>query len=263
MSHTAFQNEVYRFLSDYKHSAFPDAQDGTWRNVSYGHVFIKEDAFNNILIPKSSGISLIRKQNSYKIVIDNHHQFSLHADWSHLNSSQILCINYFYDFLSNPDKLSTFVNLLGITMKPICGEFEVNPGDGSSIDFVVHFENGKSLFCEIKYSESNFGKADTKKYGEDFYRNRKKKYYSNVKITDIDYFKYYQIVRNICLATSGNHTLFLYPSRNKSVANDLTKGLESISKIEDFAYHQFTWEALLQKIPNSKVQEKYFPYTND
>ena len=260
MSRTAFQTEVYRFLSEYKHSFFPDAPDGTWHDYSYGHIFIKEDAPNNILIQGSSGFSIIPNQNSHKIVIDGHHPFSLHADWSHLNSSQVLCINYFYDFLFNPSKLSTFVHLLGIDLKPLCGEFEVNPGDGSSIDFVVHFDNGKILFCEIKYSESNFGTANTKEYGDDFYRNRKKRYYGKVIITDFDYFKHYQIVRNICLATSGNHTLFLYPDRNKSVANDLTRGLKAISNINDFAYHRFTWEKLLQAIPNIKVQEKYFPY---
>ena len=260
MTRTAFQNEAYRFLSDYKHSVFPDAQDGTWHNYSYGHIFIKEDAPKNILIPESSGFSVIREQGSYKIVIAGHHPFSLHADWSHLNSSQILCINYFYDFLFDPAKLSKFVKLLGIDMKPISGEFEVDPGDGSSIDFVVHFENGKHLFCEIKYSESDFGPAKTKEYGEDFYLKRKRDHYSNVKISGIDFFKHYQIVRNLCLATSGNHTLFLYPSRNTSVAKDLTEGLESISNNNDFAYHRITWEELLKAIPNDRVQEKYFPY---
>ena len=82
----------------------------------------------------------------------------LHMDWHHMNSSQILCIAYFYSFINNKNKLQKLVtDVLKINSEVSSAEFEYITSDGSNIDFVVHLKNGGTVFFEIKYTEREFG----------------------------------------------------------------------------------------------------------
>lgn len=214
------------------------------------------EADKNIMIQKS-GYKYLSSN-----VIELNKKFSgspikirLHRYWYHLNSSQILALNYFYEFLNDRKKLNTLLKFLGISETAVEARLEYELNDKSEIDVVIKLENSKYVFIEIKYSESEFGPASSKTTD---YLSRKELFYSAVETSFDDYKKHYQFVRNIILGVDGNYSVFLVPRFNKRIINDYSKSFETISNAEDFNTRLVFWEDLLDAIQNEDVNEKYF-----
>lgn len=192
---------------------------------------------------------------------------SLHRYWYHLNSSQVLCISYFYEFIKDRALLCSLCEYLGMGA-PVSACFELveNKSEGTSVDFAIMLENGGRVYFEIKYTEQIFGSASSvldKKNCEqtkEYYLDRKRRFYSLVDISDNDFLKHYQVVRNINLSPkeSKNKTVFLIPKASESICDSLYSGLGAIRNPDSFNYEVVFWEDLLEKFPNKWVFEKYF-----
>ena len=255
MKYDLFIKKVRDHLTEYKANVREVKESGTYRNKEYGHIL--PDKFESL------NIGLLKSEyqiDGSLLKLNNCPAIKLHMDWRHLNSSQILCIAYFYSFINNKDKLQKLVtDVVKIDSKVDCAEFEYITPDGSNIDFVVHLKNGGHVFFEIKYTEREFGSATSKTAD---YMRIKKKFHANVEITDANYLKNYQLVRNICLSpvNGNNHTIFLVPKENGSINDHYDHGIPTIANINNFNVQRLYWEDLLEQIPDNKVFEKYFDY---
>ena len=253
MDYDFFVKAVRDHLTAYKENILGIQDNGLYRGRAYGHILPREYDTFNIGLPLSE-----YNLDGSLLKLNGCPSIKLHMDWHHMNSSQILCVAYFYNFIHDTKKLQTLVtDVLKINTEVKGAEFEYVMPDGSNIDFVVHLKNGGNVFFEIKYTEREFGSATSKTAD---YRKIKSKFHSVVEICEEDYLKHYQLVRNICLAPKGenNYTVFLIPKVNPSINSKYDEGIKSISNIEHFNFQRLYWEDLLNQIPDNTVFAKYF-----
>ena len=261
----SFNEDVFKHLALYKKNVLGILEDGIfrYRGKEIFKPYILPSGYEGKNFPADFEFSI--KKNT--LFIDTLPPISLHRYYHHLNSSQVLCISYFYGFIKDKERLFSLCEFLGVA-KPsgACFEFIENEREGTNVDFAILLENGSRVYFEIKYTEENFGsvgkvlgsksEAETRAY----YLDRKKRFYSLVEISDNDYLKHYQVVRNIslCPKSSGNKTVFLIPRENESVCRSLDYGLGAIRNLDGFNYEVVFWEGLLEKFPSNWVFEKYF-----
>lgn len=254
MEYKLFIEKVREHLEEYKVNILGIAEKGIYAGREYGH----------ILPDKYEKLNLGLRESEYVLEksilkLKKCEPFKLHKDWRHMNSSQILCISYFYDFVLDKVKLQKLIsNVLNINAKVAEAEFEyVVKEDLSNIDFVVKLKNGGMIYFEIKYTEAEFGIASSEKTD---YLSRKENLYSAVDISYEDYLKNYQLVRNICLSSknTNKYTIFLLPRENSSINKKYDEGVNKIKNIDQFNVQRLYWEDLLVEIPNKTVYEKYF-----
>ncbi len=253
MKYNDFIKAVRKHLEKYKNCILGVNENGTYRGKEYGHILPLKYEKLNLELPESE-----YDLNGSTLCLKNCPPIKLHMDWRHMNSSQILCISYFYEFISNIQKLQKLVSeVLNITSKVKSAEFELVTEDSSNIDFAVQLENGGTVYFEIKYTEKEFGIASSE---TDKYKTIRAKHHSEIEISTTDYMKQYQLVRNVCLSpnNSNNHTVFLLPRANESINKKYDDGIKAIKNIQSFNVQKLYWEDLLEKIPNQTVLKKYF-----
>lgn len=171
-------------------------------------------------------------------------------DADHLNSSQVMCFNFFYPLKKQ--------KLLHLVLKQIDSSVEWGNPTGvfeyesqleknkieelkksikdkqkrkllkgvSNIDFCITTDNGYKVYFEIKYTENAFDKfgPDNKEFGK--YIEKVKLMYQPLldnsliheKIEDECFVKHYQVIRNLIHYNDERHyVVFLLPKQNKSV----------------------------------------------
>ena len=261
----SFNEDVFKHLALYKKNVLVILEDGIfrYRGKEIFKPYILPSWYEGKNFPADFEFSI--KKNT--LFIDTLPPISLHRYWYHLNSSQVLCISYFYEFIKDKALLCSLCEYLGVGA-PVSACFELveNKSEGTSVDFAIMLENGGRVYFEIKYTEQIFGSASSALGKRDFeqtreyYLGRKSRFYSSVDISDNDYLKHYQVVRNISLSPrrSQNKTVFLIPKANKSVCDSLYSGLGAIRNLDGFNYEVVFWEGLLEKFPSKWVFEKYF-----
>jgi len=223
--------------------------------------------------PKSNSQEQIDIINKYLLLpnvpkIDK--TIHLHQCAHHLNSSQIMCYNFFrplmkeYDaktkMFKPTDKLVDFIGKLIDTpietTSSVC-TFEYIPKGKERTNFDFYFRNGDiEVFFEIKYTEEEFSKSSSaknpfKQYAE-IYKEliaKCKDVFVNGGISEEDMNrKYYQLVRNSIRATSNDkHVFFVCPQAHE----DLRIQFHNFSEqcLTDYGRNQvrlITWEDMLQ-----------------
>ena len=174
------------------------------------------------------------------------HQFS-----HHLNSSQIFCINVFAPLMTGDrrsDNMKALLRQMGVNLEGdvVYSDSEnitkmkgttmleykpAEKNDRTNFDFhVVTTRDGdtvfEEVFFEIKYTESEFGRAsynvDESKKGKEwerFYKDfcRKSRYLSEYSMED--FYEYFQINRNIGHITRDGRkfVVFMFPYSNPSL----------------------------------------------
>lgn len=203
-------------LSNYKASVLNTPEQMNYRGKKYRHILPEEKRMLNLI---DSGY----KDSLEKYITES--KIKLHRDFSHLNSSQALCLNLFYPLMK--DHSLQFVNN-NISLSAI-GEFEHTEeasfevsGEYTNFDFFINDSNTKYFF-EIKYTESNFGSIDTGNPIEAYQTKYKNNYLSQLKKIcnekylnddfEDEFYKKYQLWRNICHVDIGTITFVFLKSR--------------------------------------------------
>lgn len=254
MKYSVFIKNVRSHLENYKNTVLGVRENGHYNGREYGHIIPEKYEKLNLGLPESE-----YNIEGSMIKLKGCHIIKLHKDWRHMNSSQVLCLAYFYDFINNEKKLQQLISgVLKLSAKAIRGEFEyIVKNDGSNIDFVVYLENGGMVYFEIKYTEPEFGVASSVTAD---YKRIKNDCHSAVEISDEDYRRQYQFVRNVSLSPKGsnNYTVFLLPRANESINIKYDDGIKAIKNISEFNVQRLYWEDLLIQLPNQSVYQKYF-----
>jgi len=236
MSYLEFRKKVIENLVKYKNSKYPGLPLGDFNNNKYEHILPLSCRDKNLL-PEARGL-----------LPSQYHQYA-----HHLNSSQMMCVNFFSVLTRNEVLIRKFLSeLLEITFdsnsKLTDSKFEYTPNGKkfTNFDYFCEFSCGRRFYFEIKYTESDFGSPlqflqNQKRYTNvwnTFYENQVKKSEYLSRIDMQSFFANYQINRNIAYVSKSNHqneyVCFIYPRENSKLDNFLkmkVKGMQQVRPI--------------------------------
>ena len=162
----------------------------------------------------------------------------LHHCAHHLNSSQIMCYNFFRPMIEGFDGTmyhpkDDLIKLFGMEVdeelehkNAVCNfEYIDKSKDNTNFDFYFK-SNQIEVFCEIKYTEEWFAKSSSAKDPHERFESvykpmidKAKDIFANGSISESVFnTKYYQLARNAIRATSsGKHVFFICPRSNKNL----------------------------------------------
>lgn len=236
---------------------------GLWREKPYCHILFAE---NEVQKKEAIKKNLLKGVKADMLV-------KPHTDAHHLNSSQILCYNFFRPLITADKKATAgLISLLGkygvaITKNATC-QFEYNDKIKDRTQFDFYIKDGEiEVFFEIKYTENCFGGASSSDSAKRQYKNWYEEQFKQQQClkeipTNIDdfianYTHYYQLYRNTIRITDKNkHLILLYPKNNTTVNNEATTFIEDKIK-EKYRgnIHILHWEDIVKE---GELYEKYF-----
>lgn len=246
---------------------------GVYRGKKYKHILNSNSMEQKDVIMKNL-VGTIR--------LDGMDKARLHPNAHHLNSSQMLCYNFFRPMLSieseglHPkQELIDFIwDILGveITIKAKC-EFEHKgdePGKGkkTEFDFFINDEKARvEIGFEIKYTEQNFGRVSKPSDGQ---RKRYKCYMNKVNEciclrkdvgapSEDDFFRNYQLFRNVVRVDNENaYSIFLFPKENKALLRKYVDFQKQYFSPECKNVKAIYWEDLMKGKEYNELYKKYF-----
>ena len=195
---------------------------GLWHGIAYPHI-CKELRDNFI-----DGKGALKGKLSGKTI-------KFHKGATHLNSSQVLCINFFNKFFENPQSEALLLQILrdagldisnGEKITDATLEYEPDRKERTNFDFFLQLTSGRHISFEVKYTESEFGGiSHDRKHPEKYTEKWKHIYLPMVQKSpylgehcDEDlFYKHYQIHRNIAYAQANDVVVFLTPRLNHAL----------------------------------------------
>jgi len=220
--------KILKNLSKYKTKVIKEYQNGIYKHPRYGTVkklpYILPRIENYFKNTKNilSGIRADFLNSNYKNI-------KPHIYFNHLNSSQAMCINFFYPLIKN-NLLNHVLSRIKINEPINYSEVEFekdsnieNTGRKTNFDFYIKTKNNKNIYFEIKYTERSFGSAKNdvphiKKFNADYLpklnsvSHINKNYHSKDK-----FFKNYQIMRNILNIDENSYVVIIYLKENEKL----------------------------------------------
>ena len=155
-----------------------------------------------------------------------------HEGATHLNSSQVLCINFFNKFFENEQSEELLLQILqaaglnisdGERIQDATLEYEPDRKERTNFDFFLQLTSGRHISFEVKYTESEFGGiSPDPKHPEKYADKWKDIYLPMVKYSpylseycdENLFYNHYQINRNIAYAQVNDIVVFLTPRLN-------------------------------------------------
>ena len=208
-------------------------------------------------------------------------EIKLHPDAHHMNSSQIMCYNFFRPLLSEYDKnekeykpSDALVDLVGkiidtpLENKNSSCKFEyIQPNtDTTNFDFYLKCSDVE-VFFEIKYTEKEFAKKKITPESELQYEKVYKPMISKAEhifkdktISASDFLKNFQLLRNAIRAIDNNkYVVFICPRAHDNLVNQYNKFKEQfLSPKGEEHVKLVTWESLLTAAENILISQGEF-----
>ena len=251
-----FKANVLTHLGKYKTNNLKISALGEYRGKKYPHILSETDKSKNILQPYNGQLNTSPYLSNIK----------LHTNFSHLNSSQAMCINFFYPLILEK-KLHLITSILGIKgnvdYDSVAFEkestVEKNNERKTNFDFYLKTDTGTEIFFEIKYTEDGFGKAKNDqghidKYNRTYEAALVKSTWIENSFKDMaSFFKHYQIMRNLLAIDDKSCVVFIYPKDNDAVskAADEAKALIVNQAGKNHLINK-TWEILVEQLLQTK-----------
>jgi len=246
-----FSDRVKSHLGSYKKNVLNIHDKGKYLHNGKTHYF-------DYILPIGLEMKNILPYNNHKAekVLDG---IDLHRYHYHPNSSQIMCINFFYPLKEKP--LNHILRILDIDDEVDYSEFEkASDVEGANyrktmFDFYIRTKGGKNVFFEIKYTEDGFGKAeddeDHQRKFTDVYEpklNQSEVINKEFKIKE-SFFENYQIIRNVININEDSYVVFIYPEENIRIRSGakMARDLIISSKWQNH-FKPITWEAITEEI---------------
>jgi hypothetical protein len=268
--------KILNNLSRYKTDVIREYQNGLYKHPRYGT--IKKLPY---ILPKIDN----HFKNTKNILTDiradflnsNYKNIKPHIYFNHLNSSQAMCINFFYPLIKN-NLLNHVLSRIKINDPINYSEVKFeknstieNTGRKTNFDFYIKTKKNKNIYFEIKYTERSFGSAKndiphTRKFKADYLPKLKlvshinKNYYSKD-----NFFKNYQIMRNILNIDVNSYVVIIYLKENEKLRKECEEVKNKIilgplaSHFLDICWHDmFDWVYINIQKQNNIVLVKYY-----
>lgn len=201
----------------------------------------------------------------------------LHRYAHHLNSSQLMCYNFFRPYIikegsktsPNDALIDLLSNYIAINQSDDAechfeyvqgGEYE---GEDTNFDFYLKSDETE-VFFEIKYTEAGFGKCEK----DDRHKDKFERIYNGLikkcpaikdSITFNDEFcKNYQLFRNSIRATGKNkYVIFIYDENNQYCKDQLDEFLKKYitDDYKNMNIIGITWQDLAHKLKSPHREE--------
>ena len=247
-----FQDKVKAHMEEYngQNNELVDKKGGAWKGKgSFAHILrdSQNDWMFNLLLPYREVGSLV--QDIQKGVIKKH----MYAH--HLNSSQMMCMNFFYPLMIE-DRLDIILKAINSKIKwgkPVA-LFEFNSpmevgkaaelnkeklfGEPTNFDFFITTSNGYRVYFEIKYTEAEFGAPEKKN------NSYPQKYY--------DKFEVYKSLIPSCFkdeykANADENPIISEAAEIKNVLNSLQDNCKVVK-----------WEDIIIVVENEPLLKDYY-----
>jgi|SRR5690606_789235 len=257
-----YKEKIKAHLKIYKQNNFKEIEDGEWKKnkKTYPHIFPQNKWKLNLLTTYGCELEKYREEKKIKN----------HTDFHHLNSSQAMCLNFFYPLIKEKE-LDIILKFIGFDNESINYEnvcFEKKSNDKTCFDFFIETVSGKNIFFEIKYTEQKFGQAKNNESHRNKFNNiynKKLKVIKEEFHTSDNFLKNYQVLRNLICIDKNSYVCFLYPRENNTIRKQSERVNSNFLK-EEFLknFKNITWEDLVSftekqaKNENIKKQLKEF-----
>ena len=208
-------------------------------------------------------------------------EIKLHPDAHHMNSSQIMCYNFFRPLLSEYDKnekeykpSDALVDLVGkiidtpLENKNSSCKFEYIQPNTDTTNFDFYLKCGDvEVFFEIKYTEKEFAKKKITPESELQYEKVYKPMISKAEhifkdktISASDFLKNFQLLRNAIRAIDNNkYVVFICPRAHDNLVNQYNKFKEQfLSPKGEEHVKLVTWESLLTAAEELSINQGEF-----
>lgn len=211
--------KVKESLGRYKEQNLEMLDCGEWwkNHKQYKYILPIEKKYDNIIDKgfKENLIAIIPKDK-------------LHLGFHHLNSSQALAINLFGPLIIT-NNLKVIDSEFGVLDLNSDFEYVENQKEGTNFDFYLGCPDSKNYF-EVKYTEQKFSSAKDdpshrQKYAEIYKSDLK----AISDISENEFYKNYQLWRNILYAQKGN-VFFVLPKFRTDLMEKVKKAKELIKE---------------------------------
>ncbi len=227
-----YQARLLAHLIQYKHSVLGIREAGTFRyrgsDLPKDHILPRTKKWDNLL-------DLARPL--VKSHLDANPTVRLHRYFHHLNSSQAFAFNLFFPFFDGSAVAkSSLLRALGQASPLASWEPEALPNkdEGTNLDAKWQLADGTSVICEVKLSETDFGKAradeEHKRKLTNTYRSVLNSHVDARMLQEPQFFRAYQILRNVwhMLLVPGSKLIFILPRANARLWEELTPILAAL-----------------------------------
>ena len=208
-------------------------------------------------------------------------EIKLHPDAHHMNSSQIMCYNFFRPLLKEYNKnkkdykpSDELVDLVGkiidtpLENKNSSCKFEYIQPNTDTTNFDFYLKCGDvEVFFEIKYTEKEFAKKkvtpDSELQYEKVYKpmiSKAEHIFKDKTISASDFLKNFQLLRNAIRAIDNNkYVVFICPRAHDNLVNQYNKFKEQfLSPKGEEHVKLVTWESLLTAAENILISQGEF-----
>lgn len=232
MNYKNFKEKTLTHLSHYKNNVLKIEDNGEFRGKEYSHILPKEKLEHNFL----RGVTIPN---------DVH----LHMYAHHLNSSQVMCINFFEPLCHNDNGRILLLKILvdaGVVIAPAHAtiaettfEKVIDSTEGTNFDFYIKLSTGEKVFFEIKYTEHGFGKINPSKSDPDKYERKWNKVYNDhtqksLLTKDMEkkmFYENYQIWRNVSyIRKDTDFVVFLFPFESSKSLMEIQNAAQTYGK---------------------------------
>lgn len=278
-----FKDSVLCHLSTYKKDKLAIQECGIYRyngeNIPEEHILPIPKGESKEKVVKEYNVLSCLKDKEFLIEQKDLHRFA-----HHLNSSQLMCYNFFRPYIEiEENKTRPNDALINMLSKYIainqCDDaechFEFVQGgeyEGEDTNFDFYLRSGKTeVFFEIKYTEEGFGKCENDENHKAKFKNVYQGLIGNCNaikkpiLFDDEFRKNYQLFRNAIRAIDKNkYVIFIYDDNNIYCKKQLNEFINKfISEDYQANVKGITWQELVNKIETDHIREfkkKYMDY---
>lgn len=278
-----FKDSVLCHLSTYKKNKLAIQECGIYRyngeNIPEEHILPIPKGESKEKVVKEYNVLSCLKDKEFLIEQKDLHRFA-----HHLNSSQMMCYNFFRPYIEiEENKTRPNDALINMLSKYIainqCDDaechFEFVQGEeyeGEDTNFDFYLRSGKTeVFFEIKYTEEGFGKCENDENHKAKFKNVYQGLIGNCNAIkkpvqfDDEFRKNYQLFRNAIRAIDKNkYVIFIYDDNNIYCKKQLEDFINNyISEDYQANIKGITWQDLVKKIETDHIREfkkKYMDY---
>lgn len=248
---------------------------GSWKGKGEYDYILKFTKDKNSARSKQNRYEMVCKYNILDGVdTTKFKQKDMHSFAHHLNSSQVLCYNFFRPLIDkNGGASQSLVDLLsnqGISIeKGAKCTFEYEDGLGDETQFDFHIKSGETeVFFEIKYTENCFASYSKESSARTQYKERyavqfgKQNCLVEKPQDEDDFIKKakndYQLYRNtVRITDKKKYVVLLYPGENESVEKQAKAFVETKEKPEyQENIKRVYWKKIVEE--DSELYKKYF-----
>jgi hypothetical protein len=221
----SYQKRLEEHLADYRMHRLGVRETGTYRDNGKHYGYILPPPLKWLNIPEAFRREIRTYAEARKL--------KTHVFFHHMNSSQAFALGLFYPFLAQATP--NLAAALGV--EPISTwnfEVIVDANEETNVDVWWKSVDDHETYCEVKLSESGFGKA--KSDGEHVkklartYRPVLEGKVDDLALEPKHFFGVYQILRNVWLAARKGHerdqVIFVLPEANEALVTQLNLALK-------------------------------------